>query len=216
MKSTIDEIRQRFDNDVERFANLETGQVSTIDAAYSLELITNVAKILVPNATNLLDIGCGAGNYTLKLLQKIPDLNCTLVDLSQPMLNKAYERIALQTCKGVEIINDDIRNVKLSENRFDIILAGAVLHHLRDDRDWENVFQKLFNLLKINGCLLISDLVTQDVELLTQLFQQLYADYLEKVGGEKFKQNVLNYIEKEDTPRSLNYQLELMKKIGFR
>ncbi|MDR2761309.1 MAG: class I SAM-dependent methyltransferase, partial [Planctomycetaceae bacterium] len=96
------------------------------------------------------------------------------------------------------------------------ILASAVLHHLRDDNDWENVFTKLFKSLKINGCLLISDLVTQNNESLNQLLQQLYADYLEKTGGNEFRKKVLDYIEKEDTPRSVTYQLELMKKIGFR
>lgn len=29
-KSTVKEIRERFDKDVERFSNLDTGQVSTI------------------------------------------------------------------------------------------------------------------------------------------------------------------------------------------
>ena len=40
MKSTLLEIQQRFDNDVERFSNLETGQISTVDATLSLELLT--------------------------------------------------------------------------------------------------------------------------------------------------------------------------------
>ena len=47
-KSTISEIRERFDNDVERFSNLDTGQISTIDAKISLELITESAKRIVP------------------------------------------------------------------------------------------------------------------------------------------------------------------------
>ena len=34
MKSTVEEIRQRFDKDVERFSNLETGQSATIDAPW--------------------------------------------------------------------------------------------------------------------------------------------------------------------------------------
>jgi tRNA (cmo5U34)-methyltransferase len=38
LKSTVEEIKQRFDNDVKRFSNLDTGQVSTIDAQISLEL----------------------------------------------------------------------------------------------------------------------------------------------------------------------------------
>ncbi|MDB5158487.1 MAG: SAM-dependent methyltransferase, partial [Mucilaginibacter sp.] len=31
-KATNEEIRNRFDNDVERFSNLDTGQATTIDA----------------------------------------------------------------------------------------------------------------------------------------------------------------------------------------
>ena len=68
-KSTIEEIRVRFDNDVERFSNLDTGQVSTIDARISLELITEAARRIVPSATQLLDVGSGAGNFTLMMLK---------------------------------------------------------------------------------------------------------------------------------------------------
>ncbi|GAO29919.1 hypothetical protein [Geofilum rubicundum] len=57
-KSTVAEIKERFDKDVERFSNLETGQVATIDAKISLELTTEAAKRIVPKATNLLDVGC--------------------------------------------------------------------------------------------------------------------------------------------------------------
>lgn len=122
-KSTVEEIRERFDNDVERFSNLDTGQVSTIDAKISLELITEAARRIVPHAENLLDVGCGAGNYTLMMLSKIPDMNCTLVDLSQPMLEKAYERVSKETGKEVHVIHGDIREAGLKENHFDIILC---------------------------------------------------------------------------------------------
>ncbi len=154
-KSTIEEIRTRFDKDVERFSNLDSGQLSTIDAKISLELITESAKRIVPHAENLLDIGCGAGNYTLMMLTKIPNLHCTLVDLSKPMLDKAFERVVPQTDNSVEILQGDIREVQLDQNHFDIILAGAVLHHLRDDLDWETTFDKLFRLLKPGGCFMI-------------------------------------------------------------
>jgi len=40
-----------------------------------------------------LDIGCGAGNYTLKMLTKVANLNCTLVDLSEPMVEKTKSRV---------------------------------------------------------------------------------------------------------------------------
>ena len=103
-KSSIEEIRERFDNDVERFSNLDTGQLTTIDAKISLELITEAAKRIAPNATQLLDIGCGAGNYSLKMLSKLPNLECTLVDLSGPMLDRAFESVSKETSTKVHLV----------------------------------------------------------------------------------------------------------------
>ncbi|MCC5928717.1 MAG: class I SAM-dependent methyltransferase [Cyclobacteriaceae bacterium] len=215
-KSTLEEIQQRFDKDVERFSNLDTGQIATIDAKISLELITEAAKRIAPHAKNVLDVGCGAGNYTLMMLTKIPDLNCTLVDLSKPMIDKAYERVSQNTKGAVNILQGDIRTLELRENHYDIILAGAVLHHLRDDNDWETTFEKLFRLLIPGGCFMISDLITQDTPTLDEYIWERYGDYLESLGGKEYRKEVLDYIEKEDSPRSMNYQLELMKQLGFR
>ena len=215
-KSTVTEIKERFDNDVERFSNLNTGQVSTIDASISLELITETAHRIVPKAKHLLDIGCGAGNYTLKMLSKIPDLHCTLNDLSSPMLEKAKERLSNTSAKSIKTIQGDIREVVLEENSFCIIMAGAVLHHLRDDKDWETIFTKLYKTLKPGGCLMITDLITQEIEPVNDFIYERYANYLIGLNGKEYQQKVFDYIAKEDSPKSMTYQLELMKKVGFR
>ncbi|MDQ4140697.1 MAG: class I SAM-dependent methyltransferase [Bacteroidota bacterium] len=215
-KSTVAEIRERFDNDVERFSNLETGQQSTVDAPISLELITDAVKSITPNASRLLDIGCGAGNYTLKMLSKIPDMDCTLVDLSQPMLLRARERVAAATSGSIKIHQADIRELNLPENEYCTILAGAVLHHLRTDKEWEAVFTKLYKTLKPGGSLWISDLIVHDTVPINKLIWEKYGEYLEQLGGTAYREKVLAYIQKEDTPRSLNFQLNLMKKVGFK
>ncbi len=215
-KSTIAEIRERFDNDVERFSNLNTGQVSTIDATIALDLITESAKQIVPNAQNLLDIGCGAGNYTIKMLQKLPYLNCSLVDLSKPMLERATERIRKEKVHTLKAIQGDIREADLEENHFDIILAGMVLHHLRDDQDWHYTFKKIYKLLKPGGCLMISDIVTQENKNIQAYIWGKYGSYLEHSGGIEYRKKVFAYTAKEDSPRPLTYQLDLMKQVGFR
>ena len=215
-KANNEEIRTRFDNDVERFSNLETGQQTTIDAPLTMELCAEAAKYVNPNAKELLDIGCGAGNYTLKMLSKIPDLHCTLNDLSLPMLEKAKERAAAQTKGNVVTIQDDMRNLDLPENHFDIVLAAATFHHLRDDADWELVFSKIYKALKPGGSIWISDLIAHDAAPVSKLFEDKYGAYLETLGGPEYRQKVFDYIAYEDTPRSLNYQLDLLKKVGFR
>ncbi|MBB4037638.1 hypothetical protein GGR21_003558 [Dysgonomonas hofstadii] len=61
------------------------------------------------------------------------------------MLNKAFIRVSEQTKGKVGIIQGDIREVSLSKGSFDIILAGAVLYHLRENRDWEQAFKNYMN-----------------------------------------------------------------------
>ena len=214
-KATNQEIRERFDKDTERFSNLETGQQTTIDAPLTMELCTEAAKYTNPHAKELLDIGCGAGNYTLKMLVKVPNLNCTLNDLSMPMLQKAKERVSPQTKGTVTLIQDDMRNLNLFNDYFDIILAAATLHHLRDDEDWEMMFNKIYKALKPGGSFWVSDLVTHDSKFIKKLFEDEYGNYLETLGGPEYRQKVLDYVHYEDTPRSLNYQLALLAKVGF-
>ncbi|MDQ5928342.1 MAG: class SAM-dependent methyltransferase [Bacteroidota bacterium] len=214
-KSTVNQIKERFDNDIERFSNLETGQTATMDAMIALELMTSTANIIKPKAIKMMDLGCGAGNYTLKMLTKQSNLDCTLIDLSPKMLERAFQRVSEITTGKVETLAGDIRKIDIPTNTFDIILAGAVLHHLRDDSDWEFVFKKLYNSLTPGGCLMISDLIVQENPAVNQLIWNRYAQYLKELGGSEYQQKVFDYIEIEDSPRSLNYQLNLMKKTGF-
>lgn len=215
-KATNQEIKERFDKDTERFSNLETGQQTTIDAPLTMELCTEAARYASPGARELLDIGCGAGNYTLKMLSKIPDLNCVLNDLSGPMLERAKERVSRQTRGTVRLIQDDMRNLDLPDGQFDIVLAAATLHHLRDDDDWALMFGKIYRLLTPGGSFWISDLITHESAPVSRLFEDQYGRYLEGLGGVEYRKKVLDYVHYEDTPRSLNFQLDLLRRVGFR
>ncbi len=216
MKFTVDQIRTRFDQDVERFSNLETAQTSIVDSRLFLDLISQAAAAITPGANDLLDIGCGAGNYSLKMLQILPDLNITLIDLSQPMLTRAVERLSQIACGRVFSIQGDIREVKLGDACFDILLAGAVFHHLRTDEEWQQVFAKCYAALRHGGSLWIADLIEHDNAAIQVLMKERYGEYLFGQGGEAYRANVFQYIEQEDTPRSLVFQLDMLRTVGFR
>lgn len=214
-KSTVEEIRRRFDADVERFADLDTGQSSTIDAPVAMDLIVRAAAAVTPAAMNVLDIGCGAGNYTLKLLQLLPDLNITLVDLSRPMLDRALQRLSRATTANVTVAQADIRTLWLGETRFDIIMAAAVFHHLRSDAEWQHVFAKCYKALRPGGSFWISDLIEHENPAVQALMWQRYGEYLAALKDEAYRDHVFAYIEQEDTPRSLQFQLDLLRSVGF-
>lgn len=215
MKATPDQIRRRFDSDVERFSNLDTGQTSTIDARLSLELIAEAAAATNPQAGSLLDVGCGAGNYTLKLLQTLPGLEVTLLDLSRPMLDRARDRIATQATRPVAAIQGDIRDVALEESCFDLIVSGGALHHLRVEAEWRSVFQKFHRSLRTGGSLWIVDFISHSIPAVQALMWNRYGEYLRQLKGEKYRDEVFAYIQFEDTPRPLLVQTDLLRETGY-
>jgi tRNA (cmo5U34)-methyltransferase len=214
-KSTVQEIQARFDHDVERFSTLDTGQVSTIDAPLAMELITLAAARATPNARRVLDIGCGAGNNTVKLLHFAGTLDCDLLDLSAPMLARAQERVAAAGAGQIQAWQGDFRELPLPEGAYDVILAAAVLHHLRDDADWEAAFAKIYRLTAPGGSVWITDLVAQEHPEVQALMWARYAEYLASVGGPEYRDRVLAYVDKEDSPRPATYQMELLHRVGF-
>jgi tRNA (cmo5U34)-methyltransferase len=214
-KSTLEEIRIRFDQDVERFSNLETGQQATIDAPLVLDLVAQTcARHLRPQST-VVDLGCGAGNFTLRVLQEVAKLHCHLVDLSRPMLDRAEQRIRAGGASSVQTYQSDLRALSFAEGSVDCILASAVLHHLRDDEDWMLAFRLFHTWLKPGGRIYVSDLAYFDVPDAQLLMWERYGRYLESIGGEAYRTEVFAYIDKEDSPKSLPYQLNLLKTCGF-
>ena len=219
-KSSVDEIRARFDADVERFSDLESGQIATIDAPLAMELATQIAAELANASTrsepiHVVDVGCGAGNYTLKFLQNAPAANCTLIDLSAPMLQRAAERVGASTRGEVKTAQADIRELDLPPESCDVIFASAVLHHLRGDEEWRAVFAKFFAALRAGGSVWIVDLITHSTPAVQEIMWRRFGEYLASARDEHYRDGVFAYIEKEDTPRPLMFQLDLLREVGF-
>jgi tRNA (cmo5U34)-methyltransferase len=200
---------------VERFSNLETGQTATIDAALALDLITRSAAAATPAARAMLDIGCGAGNFTLKALERLPNLDCTLIDLSANMLARAKARVSAGTAGLVTTLQADIRSVEMADDSFDVIVAAAVLHHLREENEWAALFRKLYRWLRAGGSLWIFDLVSHEIDAVQTLLWERYGDYLAAFQGEQYREHVLAYVEREDSPRTVLFQCGLLREAGF-
>jgi tRNA (cmo5U34)-methyltransferase len=214
-KSTVQQIRARFDGDVERFSNLEAGQSATIDAPLSLALIAEAASRVTPGASSLLDVGCGAGNYALKVLERLPNLDVTLIDLSRPMLDRAVERVSRATSGRVTALQGDVRDLTLGKSQFDVICAAAVLHHLREIAEWQTVFSKFYDALNPGGSLWISDLVEHSDARVQGLMWERYGEYLKQLKDAEYRDHVFDYVAREDSPRPLMFQLDLLRSVGF-
>jgi len=215
MKASVDEIRQRFDADVERFSNLETGQAATVDSPLAMALVAEVAAATTPHARSVIDVGCGAGNYTLKLLGLLPNLDVSLIDLSRPMLDRAVERIGKATRGRITATQADIRELDLPAAAHDVVLASSVLHHLRTDDEWRSVFAKLFRTLRPGGSLWIFDLIESTLPAVEARMRERYGQFLTAQQGPAYRDRVFGYVDHEDSPKPLVWQLDLLRAVGF-
>jgi len=109
----------------------------------------------------------------------------------------------------------DIREIQLAENSFDIIVAAAVLHHLRSDLEWESVFSKFHRCLRPGGSIWIADFITHDVPSVAKVMWERFGQYLESHGGIDYRNKVFAYVEEEDTPKSLLFQTDMLRTVGF-
>jgi cyclopropane fatty-acyl-phospholipid synthase-like methyltransferase len=93
------------------------------DGYFAEYKIALMAKLLAPNQPPcILDFGCGAGRSLIYLEQYFPDATLWGYDVSPASLDIAAQRVP--RTKLISDWND------VGENRFDVIVAANVFHHI--------------------------------------------------------------------------------------
>ena len=92
------------------------------DYASEVEYIHQLIQSNHPNATSVLNLGCGTGSHDLFLVEK--GYQVTGIDFSEKNINKANNKLLKSNIKdsGSHFIKGDIRNIRL-DKKVDIVLA---------------------------------------------------------------------------------------------
>src|SRR5262249_36260626 len=112
-------------------------------------------------------------------------------------------------------IQQDIRLVELPDESVDIIFAGSSLHHLREDSELRQVFGNFHRWLRPGGGGWVSEMSGDVPSSGEQLVKVRYGDYLLSLKDEAYRDHVFAYVEQEDTPRPLIWQIDLLRDVGF-
>lgn len=111
-------------------------------------------------AHNVVDVGCGTGNLTARVLERLPGARVLGVDPSEGM--KAVYTDRFQGEPGINFVTGNALRLPVDDGLFDAALSNLALHHILPDDRWRCARQ-LYRVLKPGGMLLYSDLFT-DVE----------------------------------------------------
>jgi len=115
---------------------------------------------------NCLDVATGTGFTALELSKKCK--NVIAIDQTQSMIDKAKELMDSNGVHNVNFLNTDFEKFE-SRLKYDIITIRRALHHFND----KDIFFKRSNeLLKINGYLIIVDMLSPENDV-QDLFNKL-------------------------------------------
>src|SRR5262249_36859473 len=124
-------------------------------------------------------------------------------------------RVSRATTGRITTIQADIREARLPDGEFDIVLAAAVLHHLRTDQEWRGGFTAPPPAPRPGGPPGGFGPRGGAVPAVGRVRRRRYGEYLAGLKDEAYRDHVFAYVEKEDTPRPLLFQLALLRQGGF-
>jgi SAM-dependent methyltransferase len=136
-----------------------------VDALHSME-----------RPSEVVDVGCGTGDYLFALQQEFPSLRYRGVDISPEMLESARKRCPWAK---LEIVNVD-EGLTGETGTTDFIYSIDVLHHLQD---YDRYFGGCARVLRTGGRLIV----------ITDSEADIYARTLGKFFPETIRINLLRY-----------------------
>ena len=92
------------------------------------------------NIINLLDAGCGMGNFTLELANHNKFKNIVGIDFLKETINLALEN--KKQFEDVTFLQGDLVKIPFCDKSFDITFCLNVLHHIHKE-DFNNVLREL-------------------------------------------------------------------------
>ncbi len=207
-----DEIKIRFDNETAS-AYSQEDPIYLPDYASTFELLIDCI-----NKTNepmqVLDLGAGTRNLTMRLLRRNKNCHIRLVDFSKNMLDvvsvvlKEYPNNFTNEC-------NDFTQIDYEEGSYDAVISSFAIHHTRSIEEYTDLYKKIHKWLKPGGIFACVDVVNGFNMQWTIVNGDGWKKYLKDYfNEEKINQIFANY-HAEDSQISLPEHMNCLHKAGF-
>lgn len=124
----------------------ETPRGSFIDA---VETRAAFSLFSPPPGINVLDAGCGTGNFSIKLANQ--GYQVTGIDISEDMLKIARHKVA-STQLNITFRKMDMNNLDFPDNSFQAVFSMSAFEFIKDP---ERAYQELYRVVEPGGLILI-------------------------------------------------------------
>jgi ubiquinone/menaquinone biosynthesis C-methylase UbiE len=108
---------------------------------------------LEPADRLVLDIGCGTGNFAVRVLERLPRVRVIGLDLSSGMLHQAMPRVR-SLGGSFHVVQGDSEKLPFADSTFDVVTCCHSFHHYPDQK---KAVAEMGRVLRDDGKLLIVD-----------------------------------------------------------
>lgn len=162
------------------------------DAVMGLGCGNPTALAELRDGETVLDLGSGGGLDVFLAANRVGEKGKVIgVDMTPEMIEKAEENARKADYKNVEFRLGEIENLPVEDNSVDVIISNCVINLSPDKLA---TFKEAFRVLKPNGRILISDLVTE--EELPEEIRRSFDAWAQCIAGALEKQEYLDTIKK--------------------
>ncbi|MDH7592997.1 MAG: methyltransferase domain-containing protein [Methanomicrobiales archaeon] len=163
-------------------------------------------------APAILDLGAGTGLLSAHLLQKYPDAEIALIDLSERMLDVARRRLA--DAGSIRYITADYSRCPLG-GPYDLVCSALSIHHLAPEKK-RDLFVRIYRSLVKGGMFVNADQTRGETEFFERMYLQYWNDFLEKGPlTDAERAEICRRRDELDRNDRLSLQLQWLKESGF-
>ncbi|MEO1428626.1 MAG: methyltransferase domain-containing protein [Cyanobacteria bacterium J06633_8] len=198
------------------------------------EMLEAVARCIPSTSRRILELGCGTGELSKKIVNRCPNAQIIAVDYSPRMIEFAKKKMieaGYQQWSGLEVdFGEWANNPEKFDigTEFDACVSSLAIHHLSDEMK-AKLFQRIAKSLSKGGCFWNADPVLSESPILEEIYKTVGKEWTEKQGSTIEKvcsrlasnNDAVDYAasygySSQDQLATLDVQLQMLRKAGFK
>jgi len=192
------------------------------------EMLEVISRCLPSTSLRILELGCGTGELSLKILKRFPNAQVIALDYSPRMLQFAQDKItasgyqkrwvATQADFGDWANNPEKLDIG---SEFDACVSSLSIHHLQDEMKLK-LFSRIAASLTQDGCFWNGDPILPESSALAEVYQAAREEWSVEQGTNlteiraKLGASSTQGYSSQDQLASLDAHLQMLSKAGFK
>jgi tRNA (cmo5U34)-methyltransferase len=207
--SCMDDVKQHFEQEAREY----DGIILKLIPHYPqmLDALVSAIPFDASKPIRVIDLGCGTGTISQRMLAAYPNARVTCLDLAENMVAIARAKLG----QRVRCLVGDF-NAFAFDAQYDAIVSSLALHHLATDADKLGFYRQIYDALAPGGVFFNADVVLGSSGALQATYMRKWRAFMQQnVSDEEIAHTWLPKYYAEDRPAKLTNHLAWLAEVGF-